>query len=57
MTRDGSDNFDAGLSGGVLRIGTIRAPWTSAAEARASARFKVRKVEAVENSSRTRLSR
>ena len=32
MTRDGSDNFDAGLSGDVLRaeprlgIGTIRAP-------------------------------
>jgi hypothetical protein len=32
----------------MLRIGTIRAPWTSAAEARASARFKVCKVEAVE---------
>jgi hypothetical protein len=27
MTGDGSDNFDAGLSGDVLRIGTIRAPW------------------------------
>jgi len=25
-TRDGSDDFDAGWSGDVLRIGTIRAP-------------------------------
>ena len=27
-TRDGSDNFDVCLSGGALRIGTIRAPGT-----------------------------
>ena len=30
MTRDGGDDFDAGLSGDMLRIGTIRAPGPAA---------------------------